>query len=35
MFSVQEVTIFLNLPQAIKWKFSIGCFHIALLWIEN
>jgi len=35
IFSVQEVTILPNLPWAIKQKFSIECFHIRLLWIEN
>jgi len=34
-FSVQEVTILLNLPQAIKRKFSIESFYIRLLWLEN
>jgi len=30
MFAVQEVTILLNLPWAIKRKFSIECFYIRL-----
>jgi len=35
IYSFQEVIVFLNLPQGIKWTFSIECFLIRLLWIEN
>jgi len=34
-FFSAEVTIFLNLPVAIKPKFSIECFYIRLLWFET
>jgi len=32
IFSVQEVPVLLK---SFKWRFSIECFYIRLLWFEN